>query len=187
MRPELMEAILRLTDGDDPVFCNVQIKDGVLSATDGKSLVQVSCETDDGIYSAKDFALESVIAKHKKEDVDLRYISITESSYPDLDRRFSQEQEDIRVHLDARRLRDLCDIAIAADQDNEFPMVALVINKPCEKITERWVTFYFRNNAGDIGRMLLSPILNRSEPLNFNPTQKVVYGSFMPEEFFFAS
>jgi hypothetical protein len=185
MRPELMEAILRLTDEDSPFFRNVQVKDGILTATNKVATVQIPCDIPDGLYSAEDCTLQAVIAKHKEDRVDLSTSQSVESHYPDVDEVFSWHKEDCRVYLDAQKLRDLCDIAIAAAQEGAIPEIALVINKPCENMNERWVAFYFRNYIGDTGRLLLSPLKHFGKPFQFKEKReqpcKPTYFSFVPE------
>lgn len=183
MRPELMEAILQSMNSSS--LQSVSVENGVLTATDNVAAVQIPCGASSGLYSAKHCAIEASKSSYMHKNVDFGEIRLVDDRYPDVDKAFSLHEEDYRVHLDAYRLRDLCDIAIAAASCDENPQIALVLNKPYGSLRERWVTLYFENDKGDFGRMLLSPIRYNGKPFHFKQKKQLQdYNSFAPEECF---
>jgi hypothetical protein len=166
----------------------IHIKDGLLSITDGHRAYQIPVNEPDGLYNHESVEYQSKMPNAKAEGVDIAISDQTPDeldSYPRLDQLMpNTDGEDYtKIVFNARYMRDLCDLAIAAS-DN--PFIQLNVHTKYDqaydkKNGERYtldtirrasVAYFKADNDGSVGRAVLMPTQMREGALKYTGKTK---------------
>jgi len=164
---KLMKAILAipkniLSTGKDALEC-IEVNDGIATVTDGHRLYQFPAKDEiDGMYHCKSVDVATKIATAQKCDMKVSSVEpkTDPPQYPQCDRLFPNYTGNPMLLMNAKYLRDLCDLAISGHPKGMIEFYIPDANPDSGNI-ESVVVVHFLVGDDSVARGITMPLQRR--------------------------